>query len=107
MFIFFNNQVQKLPSINQELALKLRNNENDKNLKKRQAASSLLKDERFKALFSNPDFQVDKDSVEYTLLNPVISQLGKTKARKLKQSSQEEVQDRSDQDEKGNNEYLK
>lgn len=52
--------------------------------KKKKSASNLLKDDRFKALFSNPDFQVDKNSEEYSLLNPVISQLDKSKARKLK-----------------------
>ncbi|KYQ46949.1 Nucleolar protein 10 [Trachymyrmex zeteki] len=76
-------QIQKLPSVNQELALKLIENTNINN-KKKQTSSNLLKDERFKALFNNPDFQVDKNSEEYALLNPVVSQLAKNKAKKLK-----------------------
>lgn len=51
--------------------------------KKRKSSSSLLTDERFKQLFTNPDFQVDTTSEEYSLLNPVISQLNKSKSRKL------------------------
>ncbi|XP_029159184.1 nucleolar protein 10 [Nylanderia fulva] len=93
-------QVQKLPNVNQELALKLMDNTNIKN-KKKQASSNLLKDERFKALFSNPEFQIDKNSEEYALLNPVVSQLDKNKAKKLKQqlAQEEEAQDKPDEDE--------
>lgn len=97
--IFFEKQVQKLPSVNQELALKLMDT-SIKN-KKKQASSNLLKDERFKALFSNPEFQIDKNSEEFALLNPVISQLDKNKAKKLKQqlAQEEEAQDKPDEDE--------
>lgn len=31
---------------------------------------SLLKDDRFGALFTNPDYQIDEDSREFALLNP-------------------------------------
>ncbi|XP_011645134.1 nucleolar protein 10 [Pogonomyrmex barbatus] len=97
-------QVQKLPSVNQELALKLMENAIVNN-KKKQTSSNLLKDERFKALFSNPDFQVDKNSEEYALLNPVISQLAKSNAKKLKQQlvqeEEEKIREKSDED-KGN-----
>lgn len=84
-------------------------NANTKNLKKKQASSNLLKDDRFKALFTNPDFQVDKDSEEFALLNPVISQLDKNKAKKLKQllAQEEEAQDKLDEDEtQGNDENF-
>ncbi|KAG5319778.1 NOL10 protein, partial [Acromyrmex heyeri] len=88
-------QIQKLPSVNQELALKLMENTNIKN-KKKQTSSNLLKDERFKALFNNPDFQVDKNSEEYALLNPVVSQLVKNKAKKMKQLPNEEEDEQED-----------
>lgn len=93
-----------MPSVNQELALKLMDNTNISN-KKKQMSSNLLKDERFKDLFNNPDFQIDKDSEEYTLLNPVISQLAKNKAKKLQQQlmQEEEARAKPDEDEpKGN-----
>lgn len=103
-----NKQIQKLPSVNQELALKLMCNANVKN-KKKQVSSNLLKDERFKFLFSNPDFQIDKNSAEYALLNPVISQLDKNKADKLKQqlAQEEETQDRSDEDKSQGNKKIR
>lgn len=87
--------------MNQELALKLMENANVNN-KKKQTSSNLLKDERFKALFSNPDFQVNTNSEEYALLNPVVSQLSKSKAKKLKQQlaqEEEETENKFNEDE--------
>lgn len=76
-------QVKKLPAVNKDLALKLMNDQmNDK--KKKASATTLLEDNRFKALFENPDFEVDKNADEYRLLNPVLSRLDKTKAKELK-----------------------
>ncbi|OAD57878.1 Nucleolar protein 10 [Eufriesea mexicana] len=90
-------QIQKIPNVNKELALKLMDNET--NVKKRKKNSSLLTDERFKQLFINPDFQVDKNSEEYSLLNPVISQLSKDKAKKLKAKIiEEEMKERMETD---------
>ncbi|XP_078042598.1 nucleolar protein 10 lethal (2) 34Fd [Augochlora pura] len=82
-------QIQKMPSVNKDLALKLMDDEANAK-KKKKNASNILKDDRFKALFSNPDFQVDTNSEEYSLLNPVISRLDKTRAKKLKAQLAEE-----------------
>jgi len=83
-------------------------NANNKNKKKR-ASSNLLSDERFKGLFNNPDFQIDKNSQEYILLNPVIAQLNKNK--KLKQTlvqEEEEQKEALDENEtQGKNENIK
>ncbi|CCH46310.1 Nucleolar protein 10 [Wickerhamomyces ciferrii] len=38
-----------------------------------QATESIINDDRFKELFENPEFQVDKESFEYKQLNPVES----------------------------------
>jgi ribosome biogenesis protein ENP2 len=46
------------------LALKLIDEEQKKK-KKNKSGASLLKDDRFKALFDNPDFEVDKNAEEY------------------------------------------
>ena len=43
-----------------------------------------MKDDRFSALFSNPDFQIDTTSDEFRLLNPVVSKLDKSKIKKRK-----------------------
>lgn len=75
-------QVKKLPAINKDLALKLINDQMNK--KKKENAKSLLEDNRFSALFENPDFEVDKNADEYRLLNPVLSRLDKTKVKELK-----------------------
>lgn len=86
-------KLDKLPEINKELAFKLMDTETStttKNKKKHAAAMNILKDDRFKELFTNPDFQVDKNSEEYSLLNPVISQLDKSKAKKLRELESKE-----------------
>ncbi|VVC44623.1 Hypothetical protein CINCED_3A023654 [Cinara cedri] len=74
-------QVKKLPSINKEFALKLINDEREG--KKNKITTSLLKDDRFKALFENPDFQVDPNAEEYKLLNPILKRLDKSKQKEI------------------------
>lgn len=57
---------QKLPKVNKDLVLKLMHEEsNQVGNKKTKSQSSLLQDSRFKALFENPDFEVDKNAEEY------------------------------------------
>lgn len=98
-------QIQKIPSVNKELALKLMDNETNER-KKRKSSSNLLTDERFKELFTNPDFQVDKTSEEYLLLNPVISQLSKSKAKKLKaKEAEKEIKERIEIEDAENEHY--
>lgn len=46
--------------------------------------ANLLEDGRFKALFSNPEFEVDKHADEYKMLTPVLSRLKKNKVKELK-----------------------
>lgn len=75
-------QVKQLPKVNKDLALKLMNDQLNK--KKKDTASSLLSDDRFKDLFANPDFEVDKNTDEYRLLNPVLSRLDNAKKKELK-----------------------
>ncbi|KAL3882105.1 hypothetical protein ACJMK2_028476 [Sinanodonta woodiana] len=97
--------VKKLPKVNRELAQKLieaeEQNETEpaaKKKKKKVAATNLLKDDRFSAMFQNPDFQIDTESVEYRLLNPVVSKLDKAKKKRLtKEESQfKEVEEDED-----------
>lgn len=82
-----------LPKVNRELASRLMNSSEKK---KKKQSSQLLEDDRFKALFENPDFQVDKEAEEYRLLNPVLSRLDKGKDKKVEMASQEvaEVEDK-------------
>lgn len=70
-----------LPAVNQELALKYMDDNENIGRKK---PVNLLKDDRFKALFSNPEFEVDKNADEYKMLTPVLSRLQKSKVKELK-----------------------
>lgn len=78
----------KLPKVNRELAAKLMLDENSTNKKKVQAAN-LLKDDRFKAMFENPEFEVDTQAEEYRLLNPVLSRLDRNKSKKIQDVEEE------------------
>lgn len=74
-------QVNKLPKVNKDLALKLMNGALSN---KKKTASNLLQDNRFKQLFENPDFEVDRNADEYRLLNPVLSRLDQAKKNEMK-----------------------
>lgn len=88
--------MHKLPTINQDLALKHIEMESDPKSKKKNQPN-LLKDDRFKALFSNPDFQIDTNTEEYALLNPVISQtLKRKRGQQAEEVSRTEIENHSD-----------
>lgn len=97
-------QIKKLPKVNKDLALKLMNDQADD--KKKKKNGNILEDNRFKALFENPDFEVDKNTDEYRLLNPVLSRLDQTKKKEVKKKLQiqefepmEEQEDKNSDDE--------
>ncbi|KAK3777638.1 hypothetical protein RRG08_021752 [Elysia crispata] len=79
-------KLQKLPSVNRELAKKLMDEEEARkaNPRKREnkTVSSLLKDDRFSAIFTNPDFEIDPESEEFRLINPVMSKLDKARQKR-------------------------
>lgn len=76
-------KVDKLPRVNKDYALKIMNDQT-KEKKKKENAGNPLSDDRFKNLFENPNYEVDKNAEEYRLLNPVVSRLDKSKAKELK-----------------------
>lgn len=89
-------RLKKLPKVNRDLAEKLMDAEEiaDDGKKKAKNKSNLLKDDRFSAMFSNPEFQIDTESEDYRLLNPVISKIDKAKKNKQRETRQfEEVND--------------
>ena len=66
-------EIKKVPKVNKQLAERLQSFTQMKvtNTKKRlqqNSANQLLKDSRFKAMFENPDFQVDDKSEEFSLM---------------------------------------
>jgi len=73
---------KKLPKINRNLAEKILEEENPKKSKKKGELLNILEDERFGAMFKNPDFQIDEESEEYKLLHPVVSKHEKAKKKR-------------------------
>ncbi|NXX92767.1 NOL10 protein, partial [Centropus bengalensis] len=96
-------QLKKLPKVNKELALKLIEEEGEEQqvTKKRKQKNlpSLLKDDRFKVMFENPDFQVDEQSEEFRLLNPLVSKISEKRKRKLKLLEELEAQEQEEEEE--------
>ena len=42
----------------------------------------MLKDERFSKLFADSEFQIDHESEEYKLINPLVSKIEKSRRRR-------------------------
>lgn len=96
-------KIKKAPKVNRNLSQKLMdiatNDEEGLKGKKKKAkieANNLLNDPRFSAMFENPDYQIDEESDQYRLLNPVISQKT-SKKRKADLSSDEEEEEDEDE----------
>ena len=51
------------------------------------AVNSILKDDRFSAMFTNPDFEIDPESEEFRLINPVMSKLDKARQKREEKSA--------------------
>uniref|UniRef100_A0A8C6V0P4 Nucleolar protein 10 n=1 Tax=Neogobius melanostomus TaxID=47308 RepID=A0A8C6V0P4_9GOBI len=84
----------KLPKVNKELALKLMEEGDDEaelasRKKKGKSVPSILGDDRFKVMFENPDYQVDEQSEDFRLLNPIVSKVGQKRKKKLRLLSQQ------------------
>lgn len=88
----------KLPSVNRDLAKKLleaaeEGEDSIKRKKKVMSKANLLDDSRFKAMFENPDFEVDPSSEEFRLLKPVVSNFEKRQAKRQQQKAAADVAD--------------
>uniref|UniRef100_UPI00358E9944 nucleolar protein 10 n=1 Tax=Myxine glutinosa TaxID=7769 RepID=UPI00358E9944 len=94
-------KIEKLPTVNRDLAERLREEADEdgrpsgqkrkKSAKK--LAPNILTDTRFQALFENPDYQVDEESEEFRLLNPIVSQtVEKRRKRRQEALAQEELE---------------
>ncbi|KAK2164545.1 hypothetical protein LSH36_62g05021 [Paralvinella palmiformis] len=77
-------KVQKLPKVNRQLAEKLLEQEIQVEAKKKskKQVTNILQDERFAKMFTDTDYQVDMESEEYRLLNPLVSKLDKDRKKK-------------------------
>ena len=52
------------------------------NAKRSAIAKGLLGDDRFKQMFDNPDFEIDKEAEDYRLLSAVLKRADRDKARR-------------------------
>ncbi|XP_006898274.1 PREDICTED: nucleolar protein 10-like isoform X3 [Elephantulus edwardii] len=96
-------QLKKLPKVNKELALKLIEEEEEKQKstwkKKVKSLPNILTDDRFKVMFENPDFQVDEESEEFRLLNPLVSKISEKRKKKLRLLEQQELHEQEEEEE--------
>ncbi|XP_065747040.1 nucleolar protein 10 isoform X3 [Phocoena phocoena] len=96
-------QLKKLPKVNKELALKLIEEEEEKQRstwkKKVKSLPNILTDDRFKVMFENPDFQVDEESEEFRLLNPLVSKISEKRKKKLRLLEQQEPHEKEEEEE--------
>ncbi|KAH9380324.1 hypothetical protein HPB48_013383 [Haemaphysalis longicornis] len=85
----------KLPAVNRELAQKLQEAAEVEATQKTKKAknvpkTALLDDSRFKAIFENPDFEVDPASEEYRLLNPLVKSMDKRQKKKREEAAEKQ-----------------
>lgn len=59
-----------------------------------QSLPNILTDDRFKVMFENPDFQVDEESEEFRLLNPLVSKISEKRKKKLRLLEQQELREK-------------
>ncbi|XP_055905930.1 nucleolar protein 10 [Eupeodes corollae] len=75
-----------LPKVNTELALKIIEEESSQAAAKakNKKLPNLLEDDRFKAMFENTDFAINKNTEEYKMLAPALNRMGKIKTQETK-----------------------
>jgi ribosome biogenesis protein ENP2 len=97
-------KVRKLPRVNAELARKVI--EDTKLGKAKKTNTNIMDDDRFTALFADPNYQIDKESEEFRLLNPVVQKMNEKKTKFVQVSDGEDDDDGqevgSEDDEKKN-----
>ena len=98
--------VKKLPTVNKKLADRLMNMKsmpvtNKKKKQQKKEAASLLRDSRFKAIFENPDFEVNEESEEYMNVNRVSKSIASKnpKSKDVEENAPIEMEEESSSDE--------
>ncbi|KAB7495536.1 Nucleolar protein 10 [Armadillidium nasatum] len=82
---------KSVPNVNQEAFLKLQD-EINKGGEKSSIAKGVLEDPRFASLFSKSEFNIDKESESFKLIQPLGSKAGE-RFRQMQDSDEEEGQD--------------
>ena len=103
------------PKVNSELfeRLQLEDDEGEeedeprKRSKKKKArearAASLLKDDRFKSMFEDENFEIDTEEEAFRLINPVVAKMKEAKAAKKTKNVSDEESGSSDEEAEGRN----
>ena len=94
-FLLYTCMFQNLPKVNKQLAERLLEDSStpgkSSNPADLQASTqNPIGDDRFAALFTNPDFEVDEASEEYQLLHPVLTHREKRRIKKKERQQQQE-----------------
>lgn len=89
---------EKLPKVNKALAAKLHveasvaeKSNAKKSKEKLESVTNLLKDDRFKSLFENPDYEIDEESEQFKQLAPAFKKLEMRNKKSKKSDEDEEV----------------
>ena len=91
---------QKLPKVNKHLAERLLEESSalpgessaNAGAAQRTNPQNPIGDDRFAALFTNPDYEVDEASEEYQLLHPVLTHREKRRAKKKERHLQQQLE---------------
>jgi ribosome biogenesis protein ENP2 len=76
---------RKLPVVNSELAKRLIEEKAEiKTKNKSKQQTNIMEDPRFDLLFKDPNFQINQDSEEFRLLNPVVQKANEKKLKPKK-----------------------
>jgi len=76
---------RKLPIVNSELAKRLIEEKEEKSTKlNKSKQTNIMEDSRFDLLFKDPNFQINQDSEEFRLLNPVVQKANEKKLKPKK-----------------------
>ena len=77
---------RKLPVVNTELAKRLIEDKQELLVKNKTKikTTNILEDNRFAELFTDPNFQINQDSEEFRLLNPVVQKANEKKLKPKK-----------------------
>ncbi|KAK5646790.1 hypothetical protein RI129_005254 [Pyrocoelia pectoralis] len=75
--------LNKLPKVNKDLALRLMDIDKNERRKAKIGTGNLLTDNRFQGLFNNPDFEIDKTTEEFRLINPILAKIEMNKQKQL------------------------
>jgi hypothetical protein len=98
---------RKLPIVNTELAKRLIEDKEIVVNKKKPTTTNIMEDKRFSELFTDPNFQIDPNSEEFKLLNPVVQKANEKRLKKPKKLAQNDQVSNSESNYSTGNSFKK